>query len=89
MFVSFETFCKFSKKISDKRLDDIYDYAIKNGALGGKLLGAGGGGFFLFYVAPFQKNVFLKAMKTKGFDHTRFQFDDTGMQAWTNRIIED
>ena len=80
---------KFSKKISDKSLDDIYDYAIKNGALGGKLLGAGGGGFFLFYVAPFQKNVFLKAMKTKGFDHTRFQFDDTGMQAWTNRIIED
>ena len=80
---------KFSKKISNKHLDGIYDFAIKSGALGGKLLGAGGGGFFLFYVPPFQKNTFLKAMKTKGFEHTGFQFDDYGMQAWTNRIIED
>ena len=70
-------------------MDDIYDYAIENGALGGKLLGAGGGGFFLFYVPPFQKNTLLKAMKTKGLEHTRFQFDDLGMQSWTNRIIED
>ena len=77
------------KKISSEFIDNIYEKALKSGSLGGKILGAGGGGFFLFYVAPFQKNVFLKAMKTKGFDHTRFQFDDTGMQAWTNRIIED
>ena len=37
-------------KVSTDALDEIYAAAIKNGALGGKLLGAGGGGFFLFYV---------------------------------------
>ncbi len=42
---------KFSSKISNKFLDDIYNYAIKNGAAGGKLLGAGDGGYFLFFVS--------------------------------------
>lgn len=38
-----------TKSISNNALDDIYACAVKNGALGGKLLGAGGGGFFVFY----------------------------------------
>ena len=41
---------QITKGISDSTFDDIYDTAKKNGALGGKLLGAGGGGYFLFYV---------------------------------------
>ena len=40
----------FSTKISNPILDKVYDGAIQNGAIGGKLLGAGGGGYFLFYV---------------------------------------
>lgn len=76
---------QLSNKISNNHLDDIYDYAISNGALGGKLLGAGGGGFFLFYVKNFSKNSFLKAMDKKGLTRTVFQFDDCGMQSWTNR----
>jgi D-glycero-alpha-D-manno-heptose-7-phosphate kinase len=79
---------KFSDKISNIHLDDIYSYAIDNGALGGKLLGAGGGGFFLFYVQPFKKNSFLKSMKTKGFEQTNFQFDYLGMQSWTKRLVK-
>jgi len=43
-----------SKSISNSKINDIYNDAINNGATGGKLLGAGGGGFFLFYV-PFSK----------------------------------
>ena len=47
-----------SKSITNSKIDQIYDKAIKNGALGGKLLGAGGGGFILLYVPQFrQKNV--------------------------------
>ena len=46
----------FSKMISNKKIDAIYDGALKNGGLGGKLLGAGGGGFFMFYVPPFEKH---------------------------------
>lgn len=45
--------------ISADYFDSIYDTAIKNGALGGKLLGAGGGGFFLFYV-PKEKQAIVK-----------------------------
>ena len=40
---------KRSKNMSNSTIDDIYNYALKNGALGGKLIGAGGGGFLLFY----------------------------------------
>ena len=76
---------QFSNKISNDNLNDIYDYAMANGALGGKLLGAGGGGFFLFYVKTFTKNSFLSAMKNKGLSQTIFHFDHDGMQSWTNR----
>lgn len=76
---------QLSKKISNDELDNIYNYAIENGALGGKLLGAGGGGFFLFYVNAFSKNSFLTAMKNKGLSQTLFRFDHNGMQSWTNR----
>ena len=44
--------------MSNSKIDQIYDAALKRGALGGKLLGAGGGGFLLFYVPPSkQKNI--------------------------------
>ncbi|MDA9230054.1 hypothetical protein N9O92_03800 [Amylibacter sp.] len=76
---------KFSKKISNDELNSIYDFAIENGALGGKLLGAGGGGFFIFYVKHFSKNFFLSAMKKKGFTQTLFNFDHNGMQSWIVR----
>jgi D-glycero-alpha-D-manno-heptose-7-phosphate kinase len=76
---------QLSDKISNDELDNIYNYAIENGASGGKLLGAGGGGFFLFYVKAFSKNPFLRAMQLKGLSQTTFQFDHDGMQSWTNR----
>ena len=51
---------KLSSKISSTEIDDIYDNAIKNGATGGKILGAGGGGFFIFYVNSDKQKFFLK-----------------------------
>ena len=53
---------RLSKNISNSSVDNIYKLAIKNGALGGKILGAGGGGFFLFYVPSEIKKKFLKKM---------------------------
>ena len=53
---------RLSTSISNSKIDDIYNRAIKNGALGGKLLGAGGGGFFLFYVPHLKKRYFLRKM---------------------------
>jgi D-glycero-alpha-D-manno-heptose-7-phosphate kinase len=44
------------------KLDNIYEYAINQGALGGKILGAGGGGFFLFWLKPGHKETFAQKM---------------------------
>ena len=52
-----------SKKISTDKIDMIYDEAIKQGAEGGKLLGAGGGGFLIFYVPKEKQKKFLKNLK--------------------------
>ena len=47
--------------MSNSTIDNIYNFALKNGALGGKLIGAGGGGFLLFYAN--NPNRLRKAMK--------------------------
>lgn len=52
-----------SQRIANETIDSMYDKAIKAGAIGGKLLGAGGGGFMLFYVKPESQNDVRKALK--------------------------
>ena len=64
--------------ITSSKIDDMYDEGIKSGALGGKLLGAGGGGFILFFVPP-EKHKQLKE-NLKNFLHVPFKFDFTGSQ---------
>jgi D-glycero-alpha-D-manno-heptose-7-phosphate kinase len=76
---------EFSNKISSPLIDKIYDGAKKNGAVGGKLLGAGGGGFFLFYVPPFKRNNLEKYLKSIGLEIFRFNFDNAGLQTWKTR----
>ena len=76
---------QFSSKISNKKLDGIYTDALIHGALGGKLLGAGGGGFFLFYVPPFSKHRLISHLKSQGLCISAFRFEQEGLQAWTVR----
>jgi len=52
-----------SNKVSSNYIDSIYDNGLKNGALGGKLLGAGGGGFILFYVKKNKQKKFINFFK--------------------------
>jgi D-glycero-alpha-D-manno-heptose-7-phosphate kinase len=68
---------KLSSHISSPKIDNLYEYAIKNGALGGKLLGAGGGGFFLFYIKKEMKNSFLKNKKIVNIP---FNFTNSGTE---------
>lgn len=75
----------FSTKISSPWLDEIYSGAIENGATGGKILGAGGGGYFLFYVPSFERNKLMKWIKSKGLVLTPFIFENNGLQSWTVR----
>lgn len=75
----------FSSKISNPILDNFYEGAIQNGAIGGKLLGAGGGGYFLFYVQPFDKLKLMSWLESKNLKYTPFVFEDKGLQSWTVR----
>ena len=61
-----------SNSVTDKKIDSIYNKGINSGALGGKLLGAGGGGFILFYCPKKINKKFLKKMKI--FYITKFNF---------------
>ena len=73
---------RFSSGVTDSRLDGIYDAAISAGALGGKLLGAGGGGFFLFYVPPAQRLSVTRAVCALGCETQKFRFDFHGVTSW-------
>ena len=76
---------KFSSSISSPKIDQIYDEAKKSGAIGGKLLGAGGGGFFLFYVTPFKRQKVIQKLKSMNLNIFRFTFDELGLQTWKTR----
>ena len=65
-------------KVSNGSIDELYAYAIKAGALGGKLLGAGGGGFLLFYCEKEKQNELKKAMERLMI--VPFNFENEGSQ---------
>lgn len=64
--------------VSTNNIDALYDKGIKAGALGGKLLGAGGGGFLVFYVQPDKQNSVKKAMSD--LMYIPFEFENGGTQ---------
>ena len=64
--------------ITNSAIDDIYETGCRNGALGGKLLGAGGGGFMLFYAPPESHHAIKSALDEKMF--IPFAFENTGSQ---------
>jgi D-glycero-alpha-D-manno-heptose-7-phosphate kinase len=76
---------QFSVKISTPRLDTIYESALAHGAVGGKLLGAGGGGFFLFYVSTFRKHELITNLEKAGLKIRPFRFEQDGLRSWTAR----
>lgn len=65
-----------SGSMSNQHINEWYDYAMANGALGGKLIGAGGGGFLMFYTED--KARLRHAMREKGLTEVRFRFDFEG-----------
>ena len=75
----------FSPMISNNAIDKIYDGAIGHGASGGKLLGAGGGGFFIFYATPFNKDELIKFLKSQNLTIKNFQFESDGLKSWASR----
>ncbi len=72
-----------SDKVSNEFIDKCYDTALKSGAIGGKIMGAGGGGFFLFYCSE-KKGKLMSAMKAAGLQHMPFRFDHEGAKILAN-----
>lgn len=74
---------RLSAKISDPFIDECYETARRNGAMGGKIMGAGGGGFFMFY-CPGDKTKLIEAMKKMGLRFMDFRFDFEGAKILVN-----
>jgi D-glycero-alpha-D-manno-heptose-7-phosphate kinase len=77
---------RLSSAISSNELDGIYELAKANGAIGGKLLGAGGGGFFMFFVRPFERYPLITALQERGLRCSRVAFEENGLRTWKSRI---
>ncbi|MBI4790450.1 MAG: galactokinase [Chloroflexi bacterium] len=73
-----------SNKISDSRLDRLYEIAKESGALGGKIMGAGGGGFFMFFCPNSSKVRLREAMAAQGLREMLFDFDYEGAKVLVN-----
>jgi D-glycero-alpha-D-manno-heptose-7-phosphate kinase len=77
---------RLSDNISNPYIDECYKHARKNGALGGKIMGAGGGGFFMFYHNGNnnEKTLFVREMAKKDLIRIRFNFDFEGSKIILN-----
>ena len=75
---------KLASNMTDSTIDEHYEAARKAGAIGGKLMGAGGGGFFMFYARPAEKRRVYETMIARGLQPLRFKFDHDGARIEAN-----
>ena len=75
---------RVSSRISNSRIDSLYDLAIRSGALGGKITGAGGGGFLLLFCEPPRQDRVRQALLAEGLKEMTFNFDFQGAQVLVN-----
>jgi D-glycero-alpha-D-manno-heptose-7-phosphate kinase len=71
-----------SPLISNSKIDAMYETARKNGAIGGKITGAGGGGYMLLYCQFEKKHKVAESLKAMGALPTEFAFERRGLQTW-------
>lgn len=68
--------------ISNNRIDELFDLAMRQGALGGKVSGAGGGGFLFFLVHPEHRYSLVSALNGAGAVATPVKFTERGCETW-------
>ncbi len=78
---------EFKKQMADEitnpLLDEIYETAMKNGATGGKISGAGGGGFMIFYCPGVSRAKVIEGLSKYGGEAKRYEFTDRGLSTWS------
>ena len=79
--------CKrnMSKEVTNQKIDYFYETGLKNGAYGGKLLGAGSGGYILFFYSPRRRNQLKRVLELAGGEITDFNFESGGVDIWTGK----
>jgi len=73
---------KVNPDITDSQIDEMYDVARRNGAIGGKLLGAGGGGYLLLFCEGGKKRTLREKLEKLNGQFTEFSFTEDGLQVW-------
>ena len=73
---------RLASQISSPQIDKMYDTGLKTGALGGKILGAGGGGYIVFYCDFERKHMVAEALEKLGGKVVEFRFDSEGLCTW-------
>jgi D-glycero-alpha-D-manno-heptose-7-phosphate kinase len=73
---------RISPRISNSRIDEIYAEARKLGAIGGKITGAGGGGYLMFYCLFDKKHIVADRLRQMDVLPAEFAFERNGMQTW-------
>jgi len=72
-----------SGAVSNSVIEEVFDLGLKNGAVAGKVSGAGGGGFLMFMTDPEQRYRLIAGLKANGLAASSVQFADGGAEAWT------
>ncbi len=81
--IGFEQKKKMAKNISNSTIDNIYETAKKAGAIGGKISGAGGGGFMIFYCEENSRFKIIDALNQLGVQMQNYSFTNKGLTTWT------
>lgn len=74
---------KTALEVTTKHLDEIYSSALDAGAMGGKVSGAGGGGFIIFYCPGISRYKVIERLNRFGGEYRRFTFTEHGLLTWT------
>lgn len=73
---------RMSPYITNERIDELYDLALRSGAVGGKLTGAGGGGYILLFCDFAKKHRLIEALEAAGATASEFAFESKGLTTW-------
>jgi D-glycero-alpha-D-manno-heptose-7-phosphate kinase len=79
---SWKAKCRTSELVSNSMVQRVFELGLKNGAVAGKVSGAGGGGFVMFMTDPEQRYRLIGGLNANGMTASSVQFADGGAEAW-------